>query len=182
MRTLRNYRITALVALIAFLPVLWRTFPGMPMLAQVGLGLVLAALAGYVEHYKNVKPALELEAKRTFLFDYICQPKLAALREHDPTARLNVMEIDRRISNQFSVFRMMYGPSLQGDPDAGLSLRLRQGVCGPTASLMRNGPLHTARRANRAAKASQRAGERRTSDALASAGPWRTGCPGEGTV
>ena len=73
-------------ALVAFLPVLWRTFPGMPVLAQVGLGLVAAALAGYVEHYKNVKPALELEAKRTFLFDYVCQPKLAALREHDPTA------------------------------------------------------------------------------------------------
>jgi hypothetical protein len=29
------------------------------MLAQVGLGLVAAALAGYVEHYKNAKPALE---------------------------------------------------------------------------------------------------------------------------
>jgi len=130
MKTLPRYTITLLVAAVAFLPVLWRVFPQMPVWVQVGLGLLLALLAGYVEHRKNVEPHLAIEEKRTYLFGYACDDPFEELRRFDPTARLNVMEIDPRLPGQEPVFETVYGLGMDGAPDAGLGLRVSQGVCG----------------------------------------------------
>ena len=87
MKTLGRYKITALVALIAFLPVIWRAFPEMPLAGQVAIGLLAAALAGYIEHQKSVEPHLGIEEKRTYLFGYACEGPFEDVRQHDPTAQ-----------------------------------------------------------------------------------------------
>ncbi|MGF1472950.1 MAG: hypothetical protein ACFB50_14575 [Rubrobacteraceae bacterium] len=134
MKTLPRYTITLLVAVAAFLPVLWRLFPQMPILVQVGLALLLAAVAGYVEHRKNVAPHLNLEKKRTYLFGYACDEVFEELQRFDPTARINVMELDPRLPGQEPVFTTVYALGMDDAPDADLGLRLSQGVCGQAVS------------------------------------------------
>lgn len=100
----------------------------------MGLALLLAAVAGYVEHRKNVAPHLKLEQKRTYLFGYACDEPFAELRRFDPTARMNVMELDSRLPGQEAVFRTVYALGMDEAPDADLGLRLSQGVCGRAVS------------------------------------------------
>ncbi len=130
MKTLPRYTITLLVAVAAFLPVLRGAFPQMPVWAQVVLGLVVAAIVGFVEHRKNVAPHLAIEEKRTYLFGYACDDPFAELRRFDDTARMNVMEIDPRLPGQEPVFKTVYALGMDGAPDADLGLRVSQGVCG----------------------------------------------------
>ncbi len=130
MKTLPRYTITLLVALAAFLPFLWGAFPEMSLWARVGIGLLLASAAGYVEHRKNVAPQLAIEEKRTYLFGYACDEAFEELRDFDPTARLNVMEIDPRLPGQEAIFKIVYALGMDGAPDADLGLRVSQGVCG----------------------------------------------------
>lgn len=130
MKTLPRYTITLLVALAAFLPVLWGAFPQMPLWVRIGIGLLLAAAAGYVEHRKNAAPHLAIEEKRTYLFGYACDEAFEELRRFDPTARLNVMEIDPRLPGQEPVFGTVYALGMDDAPDADLGLRVSQGVAG----------------------------------------------------
>ncbi len=134
MKTLGRYKITALVALIAFLPVIWRAFPEMPLAGQVAIGLLAAALAGYIEHQKSVEPHLGIEEKRTYLFGYACEGPFEDVRQHDPTARLNIMEIDPGLPGHPGVFRTVYTLGMEGDPDKDLGLEVSQGVCGQAVS------------------------------------------------
>lgn len=134
MKALQRYTITLLVAVAAFLPVLWRLFPQMPLPVQVGLALLLAALAGYVEHRKNVAPHLNLEQKQTYLFGYACDDPFEELLRFDPTARINIMELDPRLPGQEAVFRTVYALGMDEAPDADLGLRVSQGVCGQAVS------------------------------------------------
>ncbi|MGH3144788.1 MAG: hypothetical protein ACRDTR_03205, partial [Rubrobacter sp.] len=124
------YRITLLVAVAAFLPVLWRAFPGMPLLPEILIALVIAVLAGYAEHRKNVEPHLSMDAKRTYLFGYACKDALADLRGLDPTARLNILEIDPALPGREGTFRTVYTLGMEGAPDKDLGLKVSQGVCG----------------------------------------------------
>jgi hypothetical protein len=134
MKTLLRYRITLLVAVAAFLPVLWKAFPGMPVVAAVAVALLLAVFAGYVEHQKNAAPHLKIEEKRTYLFGYACDESFEELRLFDPTARLNIMEVDPKLPGQEGVFRIVYALGMEGAPDAELGLRVSQGVCGQAVS------------------------------------------------
>ena len=130
MKTLPRYTITLLVAVAAFLPILWGAFPGMPLWLRIGIGFVLAAVAAYVEHQKNVRPHLAIEEKRTFLFGYACDDQFAELRRFDPTARMSVMEIDPRLPGQEPVFKTVYALGMDGASDADLGLHVSQGVSG----------------------------------------------------
>lgn len=133
-KTLPRYTITLLVALAAFLPVLWGAFPQMPLWARIGIGLLLAACAGYVEHRKNAVPHLAIEEKRTYLYGYACEEAFEELRAFDPTARMNIMEIDPRLPGQEPVFRTVYALGMVGAADADLDLRISQGVPGRAVS------------------------------------------------
>jgi hypothetical protein len=130
MKTLSRYTITLLVAVAAFLPVFRGAFPQMPVWTQVGLGLIVAAIVGFVEHRKNVQPHLAIEEKKTYLFGYACDDPFERLRRFDATARMNVMEIDPRLPGQEAVFKTVYALGMDGAPDADLGLRVSQGVCG----------------------------------------------------
>ncbi len=130
MRTLQKYKITLLVAVAAFLPILWGAFPEMPISLRVGIGLFLAGAAGYVEHRKNTAPHLAIEEKRTFLFGYACDDPFEELRRFDPTARMNVTEIDPKLPGQEPVFRTVYALGMDDAPDADLRLSVSQGVQG----------------------------------------------------
>lgn len=130
MKTLLRYKITMLVALAAFLPILWRAFPGMPLFLEILIALIIALLAGYVEHQKNAKPHLSIDEKRTYLFGYACEDTLTDLRALDPTARLNILEVDPALPGQEATFRTVYTLNMEGAPDKDLSLSVSQGVCG----------------------------------------------------
>jgi hypothetical protein len=130
MKTLPRYAITLLVAVAAFLPILWGAFPQMPVWLRIGIGLILAAVAAFVEHRKNVAPHLAIEEKRTFLFGYACDDAFEDLRRFDPTARMSVMEIDPRLPGQEPVFRTVYALGMDDAPDADLGLGVSQGVQG----------------------------------------------------
>ncbi|MBA2534554.1 MAG: hypothetical protein H0V21_06050 [Rubrobacter sp.] len=130
MKTLPRYTITLLVALAAFLPVLWGAFPQMPLWVRIGIGLLLAAAAGYVEHRKNAAPHLAIEEKRTYLFGYACDEAFEDLRRFDATARLNIMELDPKLPGQEPVFSTVYALGMDGAPDADLGLKVSQGVSG----------------------------------------------------
>ena len=111
-----------------------QVFPGMSLAAELVIALLIAFAAGIVDHYRNVRPRLRLEDKRTYLFGTVCRSALANLREHDETARLNVMEIDRRFMNAWSVFDIIYSREMEGDSDKNLRLKLTQGVAGQAAA------------------------------------------------
>ncbi len=130
MKTLPRYAITLLVAVAAFLPILWGAFPQMPVWLRIGIGLILAAVAAFVEHRKNVAPHLAIEEKRTFLFGYACDDAFEDLRRFDPTARMSVMEIDPRLPGQEPVFGTVYALGMDDAPDADLGLGVSQGVQG----------------------------------------------------
>ncbi len=115
-----------LVAIAAFLPVLWRVFPGMPLLLKMLVAIAL--LAGYVEHQKNAKPHLSIDEKRTYLFGYACEDVLAELRSHDSTARLSILEVDPALLGREAVFGTVYTLNMEDSPDKDLSLS--QGVSG----------------------------------------------------
>ena len=130
MKTLPRYAITLLVAVAAFLPILWGAFPQMPVWLRIGIGLILASVAAFVEHRKNVAPHLAIEEKRTFLFGYACDDPFEELRSFDPTARMNIMEIDPKLPGQEPVFGTVYALGMDDAPDADLGLKVSQGVCG----------------------------------------------------
>ena len=130
MKTLPRYAITLLVAVAAFLPILWGAFPQMPVWLRIGIGLLLAAVAAFVEHRKNVAPHLAIEEKRTFLFGYACDDPFEELRRFDPTARMTVMEIDPKLPGQEPVFRAVYALGMDDAADADLGLSVAQGVQG----------------------------------------------------
>jgi hypothetical protein len=130
MKTIRRYTLTVCVSALAFFPLLYKLVPNMPWELQFFIALLIAVMAGLVDHYRNVRPRLSLEDRRTRLFDMACGTALEELRRHDPTARLNIMEIDHRFLKSWSVFQMVYSRGMEGDPDHGLQLKLNQGVCG----------------------------------------------------
>ncbi len=110
----------------------------MPLWTLVAASGLIAVIAGGLEYYKGVQPFLDLLEKRTYLYGYACDDPLENLRQHDPSARINVMEVDRallhRWTKRWSRFRIAYGPSMEGDSDEDLELRLNQGVCGQAVS------------------------------------------------
>ena len=130
MKTLPRYAITLLVAVAAFLPILWGAFPQMPLWLRIGIGLILASVAAFVEHRKNVAPHLAIEEKRAFLFGYACDDPFEELRSFDPTARMSVAEIDPKLPGQEPVFRTVYALGMDDAPDADLGLSVSQGVQG----------------------------------------------------
>ena len=130
MKTLTRYKITALVTLAALLPVFYRTFPDLALGWQVAIALLIALIAGYVEHTKNVRPQLELKDRRTYLFGYACDDALAQLHRYDPTARLNIFEVDPRPFWRTGVFETIYTSNMERAPDLDLRLRTDQGVSG----------------------------------------------------
>ena len=97
---------------------------------QLLIALLIALLAGFIEHYKSVRPRLKLEDKRTVIFDSVFHGVLTELRRHDSTARFLIMEIDHRILDRWSVFRHVFGRNMGEDPDKDLGLKLTQGVSG----------------------------------------------------
>jgi hypothetical protein len=70
MKMLRRYRLTTLVAVLAFLPVVYKVFPDLSVWVLVTIGLLTALVAGYIEHYRSVQPLLKLEDKKTYLFGH----------------------------------------------------------------------------------------------------------------
>lgn len=130
MKTIRRYSLTTLVASLAFLPLLYRLVPNMPWVVELLVAVAIGVVAWLAEHYRRVRPRLKLEEKRTYLFGTVCRSVLAELCEYDQTARLNIMEIDRRFLASLSVFNIIYGRGMEGDPDKNLRLKLTQGVAG----------------------------------------------------
>lgn len=130
MKTIRRHTITLLVALLALLPIAYRVFPNMSVWVQLFIGLLIALLAGFIQHYRSVRPHLKLEEKRTVIFGSVFHGVLAELRHHDPTARFLIMEIEYRGLDRWSVFRHVFGRNMGTDPDKDLGLRLSQGVSG----------------------------------------------------
>jgi hypothetical protein len=131
MKKLRRYKLTALVALLAFLPVVYKLLPPQfPIWALVGVGLLIAGVAAYIEHYRNVQPQLKLEDKKTYLFRQTCDKAFDELRQYDNTARLNIMEIDRGPWGLWGKFDIVFSRGMERELDKDLKLKLSQGVCG----------------------------------------------------
>ena len=83
-----------LVVVLAFLPVAYRVVPDLTVRTQVLIGLLMALMAGAVDYYRNARPRPRIEDKRTAIFDAVFDMILTELRDHDPTARFLIMEID----------------------------------------------------------------------------------------
>jgi len=92
MKIVRRFKITLSVAVLYLLTQLPRVLSDLPVSSHwiVAAGVILS---GYIEWSRSA-PTLRLQDRRKILFDQACQPAMERLREHDPTARLNIMEID----------------------------------------------------------------------------------------
>lgn len=123
-----------LVAVLAFLPVLYRFFPSPSWAVLVGISLLITLVAAFLEHYRSVQPYLDLLENRRFLYGYACNDALDGLLQHDSSARLNVMEIDRGLLPRRGKFEIVHPLRMEGEPDEGLELTLDQGVCGQAVS------------------------------------------------
>ncbi len=134
MKTSRLYTTIGLVVLLSFLPVLYRLFSTPSIGTLLLISFIIAAAAGLLEYYRNVRPYLELSAKRNYLYGYACDDVLADLLVYDPSARLNVMEVDRGLRPGRGKFEIVYPLKMEGEPDEDLELRLDQGVCGQAAN------------------------------------------------
>ena len=97
----------------------------------VGLAVVVS---GCVEWFRSA-PVLRIQDRRRVFFDQVCKDALEELREHDPTARLNIMEIDGLLP--FKLFRslkIIYDLHVKKeDPDRGMKMKIWQGVAGQAA-------------------------------------------------
>lgn len=113
---------------------LYRLFPVPPLWALVGISLLIAGVAGYLEYRRGVQPYLDLLEKRKYLYGYACDDALDDLLRYDSTARLNVMEIDRDLLGEGGKFEIVYPLRMNGEPDEDLKLKLDQGVCGQAVS------------------------------------------------
>ncbi len=107
--------------------------PDLPGSVQwlIVLGIVLGT--GYIEHSRSA-PVLRLQDRRKALFARACEDAMTTLRRYDPSARLNIMEIDGLFFKRFSRFNIVYDLHVsKKDLDKGMRMNVTQGVCGQAA-------------------------------------------------
>jgi len=80
MNTVRRYLISGTVALVACLPLVYRFFPNLPLGLEVVVAILIGTGAFTVDHFRNVRPRLMLEDKRTYLFGTVCRTALQELK------------------------------------------------------------------------------------------------------
>src|SRR5215216_7294127 len=99
MKIIRRYNTILLVVVLSFLPAAFRAFPNLSLGKTLLVSGLIAVVAVFLEYYRGVQPYLGLLEKRAYLYSYACDDARADLRQHDPSARMNVMEIDRALPN-----------------------------------------------------------------------------------
>ncbi len=133
MKIIRRLKITLSVVLLYALTQVTKLFPDLPGSLQWAIFGSIIVVAGYVEWSRNA-PTLRLQDRRKVLFDQACKGAMARLREHDSTARLNIMEIDGLPLKQLRFLRIIYDLHVdKRDPDRGMKMRVWQGVAGQAA-------------------------------------------------
>lgn len=129
MKKISRLRITLSVAGLYLLTQLPRVLD-----LPVSINWLVAAgviLSGYIEWSRSA-PVLRLQDRRAVLFGRACEDAMARLREHDDTARLNIMEIDGLPFRRF--FRIIYDLYVdKRDRDKGRKMGVWQGVAGQAA-------------------------------------------------
>jgi hypothetical protein len=130
MKTIRRLKITISVAVLYALTQVSRMVPDLPGYLHWVVFVSVIVIAGYVEWSRSA-PTLRLQDRRKILFDQGCKGAMARLREHDPTARLNIMEIDGLPLRRFRFLRIIYDLHVRkDDPDRRMRMRVWQGVAG----------------------------------------------------
>lgn len=133
MKRIRRLKITISVAALYALTQLSRMVPDLPGYLHWIVFALVIAIAGYVEWSRSA-PILRLQDRRKILFGQACESAMKRLRKEDPTARLNIMEIDGLPLRQFRFLRIIYGLYVdKNDPDRGMRLKVWQGVAGQAA-------------------------------------------------
>lgn len=133
MKTIRRLKITGLVAVLYALTQLPRVVPDLPVSAHWIIFGLVTIISGVVEWFRNA-PVLRLQDRRKILFDQACKGAMTRLRQHDDTARLNIMEIDGLPLKQLRFLRIIYDLHVgRRDPDKGMRLKIWQGVAGQAA-------------------------------------------------
>jgi hypothetical protein len=126
------------IAALAFLPLVYALTPNLSFTAKAFIAVAVFVFAGLSEYLHNVKPAVDFDAKKTFMLHMVCDGAFQELKKRDTTARLNIMEahwwIRQRIGSinlpRLGRFEQIFGLEMEGHPDAGLGLWLNQGACG----------------------------------------------------
>ncbi len=123
---------TLLVALTAGLPpLLGLLFPQLSWGYIAVLLLVIVAAAGSRDYLQNVKPHVDFQRKRRYVFDLACENPIEELRKYDDTARLNILEIRYLLPRKkWGRFRPIYQRYMEGAWDIHLGMRVDQGVSG----------------------------------------------------
>lgn len=132
--SLRRYGIfgVLLVTALAATPFLYGLFlRSVPTWVKVLISVAFVVLTFVYNYYKDVKPLLSFAERRDYFFDLACTSPLEDLRQNfDKTARLNVMEVSRKLPRRRSEFRPIYTLSMEGDLDKEPGLKIHQGATG----------------------------------------------------
>jgi hypothetical protein len=133
LRRLGRYKVTGLVALLGLLTQLRAIWPNLSGYIEISVLAAVVLISGYVEWSRNA-PVLRLQSRRRILFDQACKRAMTRLREHDDTARLNIMQIDGLPFRRTRFLRIIYHLHVsKEDPDRGMRMKLWQGVAGQAA-------------------------------------------------
>ena len=132
--SLRRYGIfgVLLVTALASTPFLYGLFlRSVPTWVKVLISIAFVVLTFVYNYFKDVRPLLSFAERRDYFFDLACASSLEDLRQNfDRTARLNVMEVGRKLPRRRSEFRPIYTLRMEGDVDKDLDLKIRQGSTG----------------------------------------------------
>lgn len=132
--SLRRYGILGvlLVTALASTPFLYGVFlRSAPWWVKVLISVVFVGLTFIYNYFKDVRPLLSFAERRDYFFDLACVSTLEDLRQNfDGTARLNVMEVSRKLPRERSKFRPIYTLNMEGDLDKDLGLKIHQGGTG----------------------------------------------------
>jgi hypothetical protein len=121
-----------LVTVLASTPFLYGMFlQSIPTWVKVLISVAFVVLTFVYNYYKDVRPLLSFAERRDYFFDLACASPLEDLRQNfDRTARLNVMEVGRKLPMRRSEFRPLYTLNMEGDLDKDLGLKIYQGATG----------------------------------------------------
>lgn len=143
--SLRRYGILGvlLVTALASTPFLYGLFlRSVPTWVKVIISVLFVILTFVYNYYKDVRPLLSFAERRSYFFDLACASPLEDLRQNfDRTARLNVVEVARKLPRRRSEFKPIYTLNMEGDLDKDLGLKIHQGA---TGKAFRDGRFHVA--------------------------------------
>jgi hypothetical protein len=137
-RNLSGHLRVLFIAGVASLPLAYELNPNLSFRVKATIAVSVVVFAGLSEYLQSVKPAVDFDAKKTFLLRMVCEAALKELKKRDGTARLNVMEahwwIPQRIGKidlpRIGRFEQIFSLEMDGHPDSGMRLWLFQGACG----------------------------------------------------